>query len=207
MESYKVLCSAAASLLLLASGSVAATGEQSLDQSKHTQRARETANGTMHATRDSHGFGTVSAEATTSPKGFVSQMSAGDLYEVEAGRIALKRSQNRRVSEFARQMISAHTRTSARLRSALDAPPIAVRLDGRHQRMIDELRGAKQSDFDGLYLSQQVDAHSEALTLLRRYIRTGSIRAVKHFAEETIPVVRMHFALAQQLLSEHDRRS
>lgn len=209
MKTRRLHWTTAVSVLLLTSGSFAAT----YSETKHTQPAPGTANDTMSAIRDSagHAYGTVSAEVTTSLKGFASEAIISDMYEVEAARIALERTQNQHIADFAHQMIKAHTRSSERLRTVLvdlrDAPPLPTRLDGRRQRMIDELRGAKAVDFDGRYLSQQVDAHNEALILLRRYSRSGDVKVAKLFADETIPAVRMHLALAQRLLSNHDRRS
>jgi len=125
--------------------------------------------------------------------------------------IRLRANYPRTMPDFAHQMIKAHLRTSDRLRTVLadlrNAPPLPKHLDGRRQRMIDELLKAKEGDFDGRYLSQQVDAHNEALILLRRYSHSGDVRVAKLFADETALAVRMHLSIAQQLLSDHDRRS
>lgn len=42
---------------------------------------------------------------------------------------------------------------------------------------------------------------------MRTRSRSGDVRGAKMFADETIPAVRMHLALAQGLLSNHDHRS
>ena len=75
------------------------------------------------------------------------------------------------------ELRSAHTGTTKELKATLAkinsivTPPSA--LDDRHQGMIDELRGAKDGDFDTRYMSQQVDAHREALILVRGYSKDG----------------------------------
>jgi putative membrane protein len=209
MGTRKLLYTATVSMLFLASGTHAAP----TSQSGHSGPAPGTANDTMSAIRDSagHAYGTMSAEVTTSLKGFTSELIVSDMYEVEAARIALKRTQDPRIAVFARQMLKANTANSERLRAVLadlsDAPPLPRQLDSRRQRMIDELRDAKAGDFDGRYLSQQVDSQNEALILLRRYSRSGDVRVAKLFADQTIPAVRMHLSSAQQLENDHDRRS
>jgi putative membrane protein len=65
--------------------------------------------------------------------------------------------------------------------------------------MIDELKGAKAKDFDKRYLSQQVDAHKEALTLMHGYATDGDVSSVKGFAAKTAPVVQEHLEMAQRL--------
>ena len=56
--------------------------------------------------------GVVSAEMTTTTKGFVQAAATSDMYEVEAGRIAERRAQSAQVKDFARHMVEAHTETS-----------------------------------------------------------------------------------------------
>jgi putative membrane protein len=77
------------------------------------------------------------------------------------------------------------------------APP--AHLDDRRQGMIDELRGAKAADFDGRYMSQQIDAHKEALILMQGYAKNGDAAAVKEFAAKTAPIVQSHLNMAEHI--------
>jgi putative membrane protein len=152
--------------------------------------------------------GTVSAYMTTSLQGFVEAAAVSDMYEVEAGKIALQRSSDAGIKAFAQKMVDAHTQTTAELKATLTkinatvTPPST--LDNRRQGMIDELRGAKDADFDGRYLAQQVDAHNEALTLMQGYAKSGDTAAVKTFANKTSKAVQMHLNMAQKLKNQHN---
>jgi putative membrane protein len=53
------------------------------------------------------------------------------------------------------------------------APPAHV--DSRRQGMLDDLRGAKATDFDHRYVMQQVAAHKEADILMRGYAKSGDL--------------------------------
>lgn len=180
------------------------------DQPGHQSPAPNTSNDTMSAVKDTagHAVGTISAEMTTSLKGFVDAAAVSDMYEVEAGKIALQRSQDAGVKAFAQKMVAAHTGTTTELKSTLTrinasvTPPST--LDNRHQGMIDELRGAKDADFDGRYLAQQVDAHNEALTLMQGYAKDGDTKDVKTFANKTSKAVQMHLNMAQKLKDRHN---
>jgi putative membrane protein len=180
------------------------------DQPGHISPQPNTENNTASAVKDTagHAVGVVSAEITTSLQGFVNAAATNDMYEVEAAKIALQRSHDAQVKAFARKMESAHTETTDQLKATLVkinstvTPPTA--LDDRRQGMIDELRGAKDGDFDNRYMSQQVDAHNEALILMDRYAKDGDTPAVKSFAAKTRTAVQSHLDMAKKLLDKHN---
>lgn len=180
------------------------------DQPGHQSPAPGTTNDTVSAVKDTvgHAVGTVSAGMATSLKSFVEAAAQSDMYEVEAGKIALQRSKSADVKAFAQKMITAHTGTSDELKATLIKINAAVTppatLDSRHQGMIDELRGAKAQDFEGRYLAQQVDAHNEALILMRGYAKDGDMKDVKTFANKTQVAVQQHLDMAQKLKGQHN---
>ncbi len=100
-------------------------------------------------------------------------------------------------------MVKAHTETTDKLKSTLASinanvsPP--AHLDDRRQGMIDELRGAKDADFDARYLAQQIDAHREALILMRGYAKSGDNPAVRKLASQTVALVQSHLNMAEHL--------
>jgi putative membrane protein len=166
----------------------------------------------MSAVKDSarHAIGIVSAEMTSTLKGFATAAAVSDMYEVTAAKIALDRSKNAGVRDFASKMMAAHTETTNKLKALLvghkDVVPPTV-VDNRRQGMLDDLRGAKAEDFDGRYMSQQVDAHKEALILMQGYARSGDDKTVKHFANETSKAVQSHLHMAERIDTQLSKRS
>jgi putative membrane protein len=194
-----LLLPAAAIMLAVAPGFA-----QPADQPGHVSPAPGTANDTASGLKDAagHAAGTVSAKLATTLKGFVMTAADSDMYEVTAGQIARERSQNSQVKDFAAKMVSAHTQTTAKLKSLIASNPDVTppdSMNNQHQMMVDELRGAKDADFDKRYMSQQVDAHKEALTLMKNYATKGDNPAVTNFAAETAPAVQHHLDMAQQI--------
>ena len=183
------------------------------DQPGHRSPAPGSRSDTISAISDSarHAVGLISVEMTTTLRGFSQEVATNDMFEMEAARVALKRSHNGQVRAFAERMMSDHKQSEDRLRDVLlkidHAPSLPKHLDDRRQGMIDELRGARDSDFDGRYLSQQVNAHNEALILMRGYGNTGDTTLAKQFARQSIETVELHLRQAEQLLNDHDRRS
>jgi len=196
-----LLSASALSLALLANPVIAAP----TDQPGHQSPAPGTSNDTMSAVKDTvgHGVGVVSAEMTTTAKSFVEAAADSDMYEVEAGKIAQERGQTAAVKSFGAKMVTAHTETTDKLKATLasahpDITPPA-HLDDRHQGMIDELRGAKDADFDARYMAQQVDAHKEALILMKGYAKDGDTAPLKTLAGKTAPTVQMHLNMAEKI--------
>jgi putative membrane protein len=147
--------------------------------------------------------GTISAEMTSTTKGFVTAAATSDMYEVTAGKIALQRSQSSDVKAFAQKMVDAHTGTTEKLKGIIAANAIKVtppaHVDNRRQGMLDDLRGASAADFDHRYITQQVAAHKEADILMRGYAKDGDSAPIKAFAADTDKAVKMHLAMAQKL--------
>lgn len=125
---------------------------------------------------------------------FVSNASQSDMYEVQAGQIAQKRSKNADIKAFAKQMVTDHTATMNTLKPVAQAAgqTPADKLDNRRQGFIDHLNQASDADFDNTYVDQQVAAHKEALDLMNGYAKDGSDPGLKDAAAKTSPKVQMH---------------
>lgn len=126
-----------------------------------------------------------------------------DLYEITSSQMALQRSQNPRIREFAQMLITHHTQTTAGLTAAARAagmtPPPPV-LGVRKQAMINELNAAGTgAAFDAVYLRQQVPAHQEALALHSNYRARGDTPTLRRAAGTAIPLVRRHLRDAQRM--------
>jgi putative membrane protein len=195
------LLGAASALFLMTGGAFAA----SADQPGHESPKPGTSSEAMSAVKDSTAgmVGQVSAEMTSTTKGFVTAAATSDMYEVTAGKIAAQRAQSPEVKEFAEKMIKAHTGTTAKLKGIIASNNINVtppaHVDNRRQGMLDDLRGAKAEDFDHRYIAQQIAAHKEADILFRGYSKDGDNAAIKEFTAKTDKDIKMHLSMAQKL--------
>lgn len=144
----------------------------------------------------------VSCGAPSTPN-FVKKAAMGDLYEVEAGKIASEKGQSEAVKEFGRNMVEAHSKTSEELKGIVQSENLKVKLpaklDHTHQKMIDDLDAANGADFDKIYAKQQVRAHAKAVELFDGYAEEGNNAALKQFAANTLPTVKRHREEAEKL--------
>jgi putative membrane protein len=129
-------------------------------------------------------YGKLTAEITTSTRGFVAATSAQDIYFAEAAKLADRKARAPAIRNFAARLLADTRASQSELRKLLhdynvDAAP-ASGLDFRRRGLLSDLRGSR--DFDRLYVAQQATAADEQRILLRRYIGGGRITAVKDYA-------------------------
>lgn len=187
----------------IAALSLAACGPKT-DETKGAATPAEQA-----ATPDANPAATVPTPADeTKADVFVAKAAASDMFEIEAAKVAAKRSTNPSVKKFAAAMEKAHMATTAELKTAIAAsgaaitPPMALPAD--LQEDLDDLNKADAKDFDKKYADSQVDAHQAALNLLQRYAQDGDTPAIKAFAAATAPKVQEHLNMAEGLKKGFD---
>jgi putative membrane protein len=132
---------------------------------------------------------------------FVSNANQSDMYEIAAGNMAQARSKNADVKAFGKMMVIHHTAMMNEMKplvAAAGKTPAAA-LDQRRQGMLDNLKGAADAAFDAAYITQQVAAHNEALTLMKGYADHGDDAGLKAGAAKAIPKIEGHLAEAQKL--------
>ncbi len=136
------------------------------------------------------------ATAPTTAAAFVPAAVIANQYEIQAGQIAERRAQSPDVRMLAQMMVQDHTKIGQQMAQVLPtsganvAPP--ADLDDRRKGMLQNLNAAGDSDFDLAYLHQQLAAHIEALSLMKRYADAGDNAALKALAAKATPVIQKH---------------
>jgi putative membrane protein len=135
---------------------------------------------------------------------FVDAAAIGGMAEVEFGKLAEQKGQNKAVKKFARRMVEDHGKANDRLSGLAKKDGIAVpeKLDPEHQAMQDRLKAAKGTEFDLTYVAGQVADHQKTAQLLEHEIGSGQDVELKSFASDSLPVVLQHLRAAQDLQAE-----
>ncbi len=106
---------------------------------------------------------------------------------------------------FAKEMVTAHTRTTQALEAAIRragmTPPPPPGLTDDQSRMIADLRAAHGDQFDKVYVDQQIRAHQDALGLMQGFAQTGQPGPIRDAAAKTAPLVQHHLDMATALQS------
>lgn len=132
---------------------------------------------------------------------FAEKASLANMYGIEAGKIALERSQVQSVKDFAKMMVDGHSAGLAELTTlstaAVVTPPSA--LDNDHMGKLDALRKASVEDFDDVYIDQQTEAHENTLNLMKDFASNGKDPGLQAFASKMAPTVEQHLTTVKAL--------
>jgi putative membrane protein len=140
---------------------------------------------------------------TPSAQEFVDRAAKSDAFEIAAAKLAETNASSADVKAFAKKMIAAHTDSTLKIKKAAEGAAPAITPDATlsddQKGKLDDLRKLKGADFDKAYASGQVDAHEDALSLMRTYADKGEAPTLKAAAGEIAPVVSGHLDMAKAL--------
>jgi putative membrane protein len=154
------------------------------------------------------GMASASTAGSHDSAAFVMNACIGDLYEIEAGRIAAQRARSPSVRDFGAMMVEHHTTAMHQMQSALASSEVTsvlpelkptTELDHRRQGLIKHLSEAPDDDFDRTYLDQQKLAHQETVTLHRGYAKNGDNPQLQSVAIGGLPMVERHLSALRHI--------
>ncbi|MGJ3232826.1 MAG: DUF4142 domain-containing protein [Oceanicaulis sp.] len=127
---------------------------------------------------------------------YVRNVTLGNMYEIQAGRIAMERGNSPDVQEIGRLIVQDHQELQEQLEAALAEAGLDLDLptefEGRRQGLIDNLNAASDVDFDAAFLHQQEAAHLEAVALHEGFEAAGEPEALTEYAGMAGNVVQGH---------------
>ena len=134
---------------------------------------------------------------------YIMQASMSDMYEIEAGQLAMQKGSASSTRDFGEMMVNDHTASSRDLTAAIEESNLRVtvpdELDAQHQDMIDRLQREEGEAFDREYLRQQMTAHRRALELHQQFQQTGDDTNLQSYARNVLPVIQQHVNRLEQL--------
>ena len=138
---------------------------------------------------------------TTSDVDFINQAAQSDLTEIQTSQLALEKSQNKSVRNFAQLMIKHHTASSEKLAAIAKAKGVTLptKLDSDNQALLDKLQSLSGNSFDQAYMKAQTLAHQKTLAQYQNYLNTGLDNDLRVFANEITPVVAEHLEMAEKM--------
>src|SRR5438132_8960294 len=133
---------------------------------------------------------------------FVKEAAISDMFEIQSSQLAQERG-NAAEKPFAAMMIKDHQKSSEDIKAMISSGDVKAELptalDSSHQSALDKLKSFKGSDFSSRYDSDQVSGHKDAVSLFERYARGGENTKLKEWADKTLPAIRHHLEMAQDL--------
>ncbi|MBV8142070.1 MAG: DUF4142 domain-containing protein [Verrucomicrobia bacterium] len=132
----------------------------------------------------------VSAE----DKAFIKKAAAGGLAEVKLSELADTRASDQKVKDFAKQMVTDHTKANDELKPIAEAAkvPVPTELQGEHEAAYKRLEKLSGEKFDAAYVKIMVSDHDKTVALFEDASSKGKDPTLKGFIDKTLPVLREH---------------
>lgn len=148
-----------------------------------------------------------SGKAAAADKNFANKAAAAGLAEVAEAQLALQKSSSQDVKNFAQRMVDDHSKANDQLKSiasqeGLNLPTSPAKSDQQKAQALQKLSGGA---FDRRYISDQVSAHKEAVSLFTTESKNGKDSALKNFAAQTLPTLQDHYKMVQSIASHPSR--
>jgi len=132
---------------------------------------------------------------------FMRKAAAANMAEIQAGRIALDKSGNGQVKQLAQRIIDDHTKAGDQLTSIAQRKHVSLPTEPMpmQKQEADHLKSLSGSAFDQAYAQAMVKDHRDAIKLFGMESASGSDPDLRQFASTTLPALKMHLQMSEQL--------
>ncbi|WP_133557936.1 DUF4142 domain-containing protein [Pedobacter duraquae] len=137
---------------------------------------------------------------------FVQKAAVGGMMEVDAANLALQKTKNPKIKEFAQLMLADHTKANDELKSIATQKGLALPASYpvAEKAHMDQMKALKEDGFDRHYIKMMVDDHVKTLDLFRKAKLFGDPE-LKAFATKTLPTLEGHYRKADAISQAFDK--
>ena len=138
---------------------------------------------------------------TEADRQFVVTALAAGQYEVTAANKVQLRSSDQQVKDIAQHLSEDHMKANSQLTNLASRKGILnqVGLTETQINQLSQLDKLTGTDFDREYLSQQLAAHADAVTLFQSAASAASDRDIRDWASATLPTMQTHLDMVKSL--------
>ncbi|WP_462264063.1 DUF4142 domain-containing protein [Mucilaginibacter sp.] len=125
---------------------------------------------------------------------FATKAADGGMAEVAYAKLALQKSTNPKIKEFAQQMVTDHTKANEELMGIAKTKNISLPAapGTEMQKMMTDASAKAGAEFDKQYVSDMVKDHDEDVSLFDKASKDCKDAELKAFAGKTLPTLKMH---------------
>ena len=141
--------------------------------------------------------GVTPAKASARDRNFMMQAAQGGMAEVQMAQLALKKTNNSRVRDFAQMMVKDHSDLNAKLTPMATAVGVSLptRLSNADAGALSRLSRQSGSTFDRNYMAAQRSAHTKALALFQDAGAQADNGNLRNFFAQNAPIIAMHLQM------------
>lgn len=136
-----------------------------------------------------------------SDRKFMENAAMGGMMEVEMGKLGQQKGQGQAVKDFAGKIVTDHTKANDELKALASSKGVTLpsSVDKAHAKHTEELGKKKADRFDHEYMEDMVKDHKKDIAEFEKQAKNGKDADVRAFAEKTLPTLREHLKMAQQV--------
>jgi putative membrane protein len=148
-----------------------------------------------------HAQATTTNKYTSSEENYLKQSAQGSVLELDTAELALQKTRNPQVQQYAQRLISDHAQYNIRLmrlgrRSSSELP---VTLDQQSQSELSRLDRYSGSAFDRQFVQAEADANAQDVSDANQQLKTATTPSVRTFVSDFLPTQQQHLQIAESL--------
>jgi putative membrane protein len=142
--------------------------------------------------------------ATPAEQEFMIKTAEANLSEIDMARIAMQKTQNDDVKDFANMIQSDHTSALEDLTDLMQdkgmSPPNVLSPDAKAD--IEKMTALSGPEMDREFVNSMVADHQKAIEMFRDQVNIAQSPDVRKYADDLLPKLEMHLEKAQKLQSK-----
>ncbi len=134
-------------------------------------------------------------------RNYMMQAALSNLAEIDAGTLASTKGNKDSTKMFGAMMVADHQKANASLDSLAKVKGVTLPTapDAEHVALKQRLSTLSGRTFDTAYINSQVKDHQKTITLFQSEISGGMDQNTRDFASKNLPVIQMHYTMADAL--------
>jgi putative membrane protein len=135
--------------------------------------------------------------------GFIKKAHEAGLTEIRAATVAQQKSQNPRVVNFAKMMITDHKAMGNEIKKLADEKYVNYKsdtdtLNPEHQQMVQQMSSLSGAAFDKAYMQMMVADHGKVIQMFRQ-ATNNKIKEINDLAVKSLPKLTAHLDSAKAI--------
>ncbi|SDS21318.1 putative membrane protein [Mucilaginibacter mallensis] len=177
-------------VLMIAAGAL--TFQSCNHGAKDAKESADSLNKTKDTTANAAATGGIAVNSDDAK--FATAAANGGMAEVEFAKLALTKTSNAQIKDFANMMVTDHGKANDTLAAIAKTKNITLptMCDSATMKKMDDVGKKTGADFDKAYVDAMIGGHKKALTLMQDEAKNGTDPQLKAFAAKVAPTVQMH---------------
>jgi putative membrane protein len=141
------------------------------------------------------------SKASASDSKFASEAASGGMAEVKLGQLAQEKGSSEKIKEFGQKMVTDHTKANEELKQTAQQQGITLpqEMSSKDQATYDRLSKLQGKQFDEAYARSMQTDHQKDVAAFQKEASSGKNDGLKQFASQTLPTLKEHLRMAQEL--------